>query len=85
MRSVRLRHPQPELHLIATPKDILSKWLQIASTTLLNTTSKGGPLDSNVIEMDNWLGRVGEGLWNRSDKVERTAPLPLIFKLEHSS
>jgi ribonuclease HI len=36
-------------------------------------------LDNDAMEMDNWLGRVSEGLGNRGDKVERTAPLPLIF------
>jgi hypothetical protein len=36
-------------------------------------------LDNDATGMDNLLGRVSEGLWNCGDKVERTAPLPLIF------
>jgi hypothetical protein len=36
-------------------------------------------LDNDAMEMDNYLGRVSEGLWNRGDKVEQTAPLPLVF------
>jgi hypothetical protein len=39
-----------------------------------------GISDSKLyFRVDNWLGRVSEGLWNGGDKVERTAPLPLVF------